>query len=341
MALALTPPGGGQEPPLRASSGHGLIPKEKIGVVGAGLMGAEIALVHAMAGHEVLLNDRSDALLAAARARLEDLLAKGVPRGFWRDDAVAPTLARIATTTDLARFADRDAVIEAVFESEPVKAEVWKRLDTVCPAHCLFATNTSSIAISTLASYVGPARRAHFIGTHYFSPVSRMKLVEIIPAFDTAEDAVALATRLARDAGKTPIRVKDVVGSRRQPRAVGLLHRGGEAGRGGRGDAGGHRSRLPSRPRLHPVGPFELMDNCDCSSLAARGAGDPVRGLWRALPPAGADETDGQGRPRRPQGRTGLAQEARLARRFRGGVEAGDVALAGGAGEAVLAEAAG
>jgi 3-hydroxybutyryl-CoA dehydrogenase len=240
--------------------------KEKIGVVGAGLMGAEIALVHALAGHEVLLSDRTDEYLAAALARLKDILVKGVARGFWDGAAVEPTLARIAVSTDLARFADRDVVIEAVFENEAVKAEIFKTLDRVCSPTTLFATNTSSIAISTLASYVAPARRALFLGTHYFSPVSRMKLVEIIPAFETSEAAIATATRLAKDAGKTPIRVKDVVGfavnrvlSAFLIEAVKLVEEG---------VATPADIDLACRLGLgHPMGPFELMDAVS-SSLA-------------------------------------------------------------------------
>jgi 3-hydroxybutyryl-CoA dehydrogenase len=240
--------------------------KEKIGVVGAGLMGAEIALVHALAGHDVLLSDRTDEYLAAALARLKDILEKGVPRGFWEAASVEPALARIAVSPDLQRFADRDVVIEAVFENEGVKAEIFKTLDRVCGPTALFATNTSSIAISTLASYVAPARRPLFLGTHYFSPVSRMKLVEIIPAFETSEAAVATATRLAKGAGKTPIRVKDVVGfavnrvlSAFLIEAVKLVEEG---------VATPADIDLACRLGLgHPMGPFELMDAVS-SSLA-------------------------------------------------------------------------
>ena len=239
---------------------------EKIGVVGAGLMGAEIALVHALAGHDVLLSDRSDEFLNSALVRLKDILAKGVARGFWAGGAVEPALARIAVATDLARFADRDVVIEAVFENEGVKAELFRTLDRVCRPAALFATNTSSIAISTLASYVAPARRPLFLGTHYFSPVSRMKLVEIIPAFDTAETTIETAMRLAKGAGKTPIRVKDVVGfavnrvlSAFLIEAVKLVEEG---------VATPADIDLACRLGLgHPMGPFELMDAVS-SSLA-------------------------------------------------------------------------
>ncbi len=204
--------------------------REKVGVVGAGLMGAEIALVHALAGHDVLLSDRTVA------------------------------------TTDLTRFADRDVVIEAVFENEAVKAELWKTLDKTCGPRTIFASNTSSIAISTLASYVAPARRPLFVGTHFFSPVSRMKLVEIIPAFDTAESTVEAVTCLVRGAGKTPIRVKDVTGFAVNRmltaffiEAVRLVEEG---------VATPEDLDLACRLGLgHPVGPFELMDNVS-SSLA-------------------------------------------------------------------------
>jgi 3-hydroxybutyryl-CoA dehydrogenase len=232
---------------------------EKIGIIGAGLMGAEIALVHALAGHDVLLSDTSEDNLAAAMKRLGAILDKGVGRGFYKADETAPALARIATTTDLARFADRDAVTEAVFEDEAVKAAIWRRLDAVCKPDCLFASNTSSIAISALASYVGAARRRNFLGTHYFSPVSRMKLVEIIPAFETSEAAVETAMRLCRGAGKTPIRVKDVVGFAVNRvlhafviEAIKLVEEGVAS-----------PEDIDTACKLglgHPIGPFELLD---------------------------------------------------------------------------------
>jgi 3-hydroxybutyryl-CoA dehydrogenase len=233
--------------------------KEKIGVVGAGLMGAEIALVYALAGHPVLLADRNEELLARAMARLKDILEKGVPRGFWDAAKAEAALPRIATTAELGRFADCDFLVEAVFENEAVKAEIFKTLDALCRPETIFASNTSSIPISTLASKVGAARRPKFVGTHYFSPVSRMKLVEIIPAFDTAEETVAVATRLAEGAGKTAIRVKDVTGfavnrvlTAMLSEAVRLVEEGVAT-----------PADIDQACRLglgHPMGPFELMD---------------------------------------------------------------------------------
>ena len=185
---------------------------EKIGVVGAGLMGAEIALVFALAGHDVLLSDRTEALLTAALERLGRVLDRGIGRGFYKEDEKPAALARIRTTVALDDFADRDFVTEAVFEDEAVKAEIYRALDRVCMRDCILASNTSTIPISTLAAYVGEARRPYFIGTHYFSPASRMKLVEVIPAFETAPETVETAMRLTREADKVPIRVKDVAG---------------------------------------------------------------------------------------------------------------------------------
>lgn len=185
---------------------------DRVGVVGAGLMGAEIALVAALAGKHVVLCDTSEETLARALENLGKVLDKGIQRGFYQEAQKAEALGRIVTTTDLASFADCDLITEAVFESEDVKAGIFRTLDRVCKADAFIASNTSTISITGLASYVSPQRRARFLGTHYFSPVSRMKLVEVIPGIDTDEAAVDTLLDYCRDIGKAPIRVKDVVG---------------------------------------------------------------------------------------------------------------------------------
>jgi 3-hydroxybutyryl-CoA dehydrogenase len=233
--------------------------QEKIGVVGAGLMGAEIALVFAVAGHEVVLSDRSEEILAAALARLGTVLDRGIPRGFFKPEDKALALSRIATTVALDAFADRDFVTEAVFEDAAIKAETYRRLDAICQPSCIFASNTSTIPISTLASHVGEARRPRFIGTHYFSPASRMKLVEVIPAFDTAPETIETATRLMREADKTPIRVKDVAGFAVNRMFLVFLN---EAVRLVE-DGVATPEDIDTACKLglgHPMGPFELMD---------------------------------------------------------------------------------
>jgi 3-hydroxybutyryl-CoA dehydrogenase len=235
------------------------MPTEKIGVVGAGLMGAEIALVFALAGHEVLLSDTGEDRLAAALDRLARVLDRGIPRGFFKPEEKPLALARITTTVALEPFATCDFVTEAVFEDEAVKAETYRRLDQICQPACIFASNTSTIPISTLASHVGEARRLNFIGTHYFSPASRMKLVEVIPAFDTAPETVETALRLCREADKTPIRVKDVAGFAVNRMLLAFLN---EAVRlVDEGVATPEDIDTACKLGLgHPMGPFELMD---------------------------------------------------------------------------------
>jgi 3-hydroxybutyryl-CoA dehydrogenase len=231
----------------------------KMGVVGAGLMGREIAFVYAMAGWTVVLADRTQAQLDQALSLLGDLVAKGVKRGFFPQEDADAALGRLHTAVDLEAMRDVSFVVEAVFEREAVKAEVLETLDRVCPEDCILASNTSTIPISTLARYLSEARRRRFIGTHYFSPVSRMQLVEVIPAFDTAEETVETVMQMCADAGKVPIRIKDVAGFAVNRmlhafiiEAVKLVEEGVAT-----------PEDLDTACRLglgHAMGPFELMD---------------------------------------------------------------------------------
>jgi 3-hydroxybutyryl-CoA dehydrogenase len=231
----------------------------KVGVVGAGLMGAEIALTFAVAGYPVRLADQTEERLAAASDRLLTLVRKGIARGFYTADQKEPIFQRISTTTDLGGLSDCDFVTEAVFEQESVKAEIFRALDRICPAACIFASNTSTIPISTLASYVGEARRPRFLGTHYFSPVTRMKLVEVIPAFGTAPDIVTRVRALCEEIGKTTVLIKDVTGFAVNRvlhafviEAIRLVEEG---------VASPEDIDLACKLALgHPMGPFELMD---------------------------------------------------------------------------------
>src|ERR1700704_381532 len=232
---------------------------EKVGVGGAGLMGAGIALVFALAGHDVLLSDRTEAELKTALERLGRGLDRGIGRGSYKEDEKPAALAPIRTTLSLDDFADPHFVTEAVFENEAVKAEVYRALDRVCLPRCILASNTSTIPISTLASYVGEARRPYFIGTHYFSPASRMKLGEVIPASETGPETVEPALRLCPEADKVAVRVKDVAGFAVNrmfliflQEAVRLVDEGVAT-----------VEDIDTACKLglgHPMGPFELMD---------------------------------------------------------------------------------
>lgn len=183
-----------------------------VGVVGAGMMGSEIALTFAMAGHPTILTDASAEVRSAVMDRLDRTLDKAVGRGLFTAEQHETVRANLTVTDSLEAYADRALILEAVFEDEGVKTDTFTRLDAIAPADCLFASNTSTIPISTLASACAPARRPQVIGTHFFSPVHRMKLVEVIPAFETAPETVERVMALCRDAGKEPIRVKDVAG---------------------------------------------------------------------------------------------------------------------------------
>lgn len=231
----------------------------RMGVVGAGLMGAEIALVFARAGAKVWLADTTKELLDRAMSRLRALVDRGVERHLLDAADKDRIFTNLKPTLRLEDFADCDWCVEAAFEDETVKAAIFKRLDAICRPDCIFSSNTSSISISVLAANVATDRRPRFLGTHFFSPVSRMKLVEVIPGFDTAEETVAAVLDACRGAGKEPIRVKDVVAF-----AVNrLLHafwieamRLVEEGVATPEDIDkGCRLGLG-----HPVGPFELMD---------------------------------------------------------------------------------
>ena len=184
----------------------------RAGVVGAGLMAAEIALVFALAGHDVVLHDRSEPALVLAVDRLRTILGKGRARQLYTPETAGDALARIGPTTDLAALANCEVVTEAVFESLEAKSSMLTALDALCRPTCIFASNTSTLPISTLASCLAPERRGRFLGTHYFSPVSRMSLVEVILGFATDTATVTQVTAILRDIGKQPVAIKDVAG---------------------------------------------------------------------------------------------------------------------------------
>lgn len=233
---------------------------QKIGVVGAGMMGSEIALMFALAGYPTLLSDASRDAAERAIERLHGVLDRGLPRGFWSEEAAETARRQLTVADNLDAYADRDFVVEAVFEDEALKREVFGKLDAILAPTAGLASNTSSISITTLSAAVAEPRRARFIGTHFFSPASRMKLVEVIPATDTDPAFVDAVMKAMIAIGKTPIHVKDVVGF-----AVNrLLHalvlesiRLVEEGVCSPADID-----VACKLGLgHPIGPFELMDN--------------------------------------------------------------------------------
>ena len=183
---------------------------KKLGVLGAGMMGAGIAYVSALAGIEVVLIDSTQELAERGKAYSAKLLAKDVEKGRRTQEQVEAILARIEPTTAYGPLAGVDLVIEAVFEQRGIKAEVTAKAEAAMPQGAVFASNTSTLPITGLAQ--ASSRPKQFIGIHFFSPVEKMPLVEIIVGKQTNEETLARALDYVGQLRKTPIVVNDARG---------------------------------------------------------------------------------------------------------------------------------
>lgn len=230
-----------------------------VGVIGAGMMGAEIALCLARSGYDVSMKETSLDLAQKGKERLAGVLDRAIKKGKCQAEDKASALSRIHPTDQYEALSDVDLVVEAVFEDLATKQQVFSELDRVCKPGCLLATNTSSIPITLLATSVSRERIGGFLGTHFFSPASVMKLVEVIPGLETEEETVATIMACCRNIGKTPIKVKDVTGF-----AVNrILHAMWiEANRLLEEEVASPED-IDTACKLglgHPIGPYELMD---------------------------------------------------------------------------------
>jgi len=183
---------------------------KKVGVLGAGMMGAGIAYVTAKGGMDVVLLDRDLPYAEKGKAYSAGIVEKGVARGKVTKEKGDELLARIKPTTDYNDLKDVDMIIEAVFEDPEVKADVIKKAEAVIRKEAIFASNTSTLPITGLAK--NSARPDQFIGVHFFSPVDKMPLVEIIPGEKSGDRALAMALDYVGMIKKTPIVVKDTRG---------------------------------------------------------------------------------------------------------------------------------
>ncbi|MEU6084145.1 3-hydroxyacyl-CoA dehydrogenase NAD-binding domain-containing protein [Streptomyces sp. NPDC047108] len=179
----------------------------KVAVLGAGMMGAGIAYSCARAGIEVVLKDVSTEAAAKGKAYSEALLDKALAKGRTTPEKRDEVLARITPTGDVQDLAGCDAVIEAVFEDPALKHKVFQEIESVVAPDALLCSNTSTLPITLLSE--GVQRSQDFIGLHFFSPVDKMPLVEIIKGEKTGEEALARAFDLVRQIRKTPIVVND------------------------------------------------------------------------------------------------------------------------------------
>jgi 3-hydroxybutyryl-CoA dehydrogenase len=180
---------------------------ERIGVVGAGLMGSGIAEVCALAGYETLVREVNDELLAKGLERMEKSMQMAVQRGKLTSADMDAAHNRLRGTTRLEDFADCDLVIEAAIEDLQLKKDLFADLDQICPPHAILASNTSSIPIIHLA--VATRRPDQVLGMHFFNPVPTMKLIELVRTLTTSDETLETARALGERLGKRMIVSKD------------------------------------------------------------------------------------------------------------------------------------
>ena len=231
---------------------------QTVAVIGAGIMGRGIAYAAALGGFRTLIQDASGEALDKATAEISAVLEKGVVTGKVAGDAAAAALKRLGAVRsldDAARGAD--LVIEAVPEKIELKLEIFARLDRVSPPHAILASNTSSLSITEIAAATG--RPKQVVGMHFFNPVHRMRLLEIVRALETGEETLAAACATGERMGKECVVVRESPGfvTSRINAMIGneafyLLEEGVASAR--------DIDRALKLGLNHPMGPFELVD---------------------------------------------------------------------------------
>lgn len=220
-------------------------------------MGNGIAHVAAASGFEVVLADVEDRFLERARATIEKNLDREVAKGKRSVEEKTAALGRISTTTDLERLSAASLVIEAIVENEPAKRDLLRRLDELCDASTILASNTSSISITRLAA--ATRRPERFIGMHFMNPVPVMALVEMIRGIATSDETAAAVEGVAREMGKTPVFCNDSPGFVANRVLLPMINEAIDALREGVGT----REAIDTIMRLganHPMGPLALAD---------------------------------------------------------------------------------
>jgi 3-hydroxybutyryl-CoA dehydrogenase len=179
----------------------------KVGVLGAGLMGAGIAEVAAKSGYDTIVREVSDDLASKGLARIESSMAKAVEKGKLTAVERDAARARLSTTTMLSALADCDIVVEAIVENLDLKKETYRELDRLCKPETIFCSNTSSLTITEMSAATRRADR--FAGLHFFNPVPVMKLVEVVRTIATSDATAEAVFAFAKSLGKEPIRTHD------------------------------------------------------------------------------------------------------------------------------------
>jgi 3-hydroxybutyryl-CoA dehydrogenase len=182
----------------------------RVGVVGAGTMGAGIAQIAALGGYETLIYEIDEKQLERGVELVRDGMRRGAERGRWSESDAADALERLRTDTLIELLTDCELVIEAAPEDLDLKRNLFERLASVCGPETVLATNTSSLSVTAIAAAVPEPQR--IVGMHFFNPPALMELVEIVAGDESGEPALELATEVARGMGRTPIRARDSVG---------------------------------------------------------------------------------------------------------------------------------
>ena len=257
---------------------------ERVYVIGAGLMGHGIAQVSAAAGKQVTLADRTAELADKGRQRIAGNLARQVDKGKLEQSQADALLERVTTAVGSEDVSGHDLVVEAVFEDEALKRQTWAEISAVADADTLFASNTSSISITGLATATD--RPPKFIGLHFFSPVPVMGLIEIIRGLETDDATYAACDAFSRDLDKTVIVSKDMPGFLVSRMLGPFINEAIFALMESTGSA----EDIDTGAKLglnHPMGPLELADfigndvMLNVLDVLHRGFGDPK---FRAAP---------------------------------------------------------
>ena len=183
-----------------------------IGVLGAGIMGNGIAQVSAIADYDVLLFDIDQRFIDRGFSEMKKSLERMEKKNKINKDDIQVILDRIKPSLDLKDFQDCDLVIEAIPENIELKKQTYAKLDTICKETTIFASNTSAISITDLASSVSKERQSRFIGLHFFNPVSMMKLVEVIRAEKTSDETCNESLEYCKNIGKVTVLINDLPG---------------------------------------------------------------------------------------------------------------------------------
>lgn len=230
---------------------------KRIGIVGAGTMGHGIALVAAKAGYEVVLHDIKDEYVKKGLGSVEKFVDKSVEKGKMTPDDKKNILGKIHGTTKLEDMKDADLIIEAIIEEVKMKKEVFQKLDGICKKETIFASNTSTIPITDLAS--ATKRPNQFIGMHFMNPVPLMKLVEVIRGLRTSTETATTIKHLAEKMEKIPIEVNDGPGFISNRVLFAMINEAMFCLQDGTGTV----QSIDSVMKLgmnHPMGPLELAD---------------------------------------------------------------------------------